>query len=138
MQKPSHCLPPIILLDHTLLDMGNRALYCMVLWLLAAPLSAAELVLTHVLLQVTPESKERYFSAPTLEAYAERMWQMAVSSNPFSDPNRLQVLGNKQQPLHDEFIAAVVENAKESGRHDAAAERVASRYTVLQVRARVP
>lgn len=88
-------------------------------------------------MQVMPEPKQRWYAAPTLETYAEKMYQMAVSSNPFSDPERMQQLGGNQHMLHDAFVAAVVEDIKSSGRHDAAADRVLSKYTVLHVRARV-
>lgn len=87
-------------------------------------------------MQVTEKLAERWSPAESVEAYAERMWQMPIANNPFGDPDRLQQLGDQQQAFHDAFVAAVVTDVITSGRYDAAGGRVISRQTIFNVLAK--
>lgn len=87
--------------------------------------------------QVTTEQKERWYPATSIEEYAETIWRVALTNNPFADPDRLQLLGVEQQQFHDTYVTTAVESITQEDRHDAASKRVLSPYTVLHVLATV-
>eukprot|EP00879_Flechtneria_rotunda_P004233 GHRR01004481.1.p1 GENE.GHRR01004481.1~~GHRR01004481.1.p1 ORF type:complete len:347 (+),score=117.46 GHRR01004481.1:307-1347(+) len=87
-------------------------------------------------IEVTPEAKERWYNAPSIDAYAEQMWGVSLNNNPFIDPCDLQRQPDKLQTLHDAYITAVTEDITTNDRYDKEGQRVLSRYTMLHVLAK--
>lgn len=87
--------------------------------------------------QVSSQQKERWYDAPTMEAYCNLMWNVGVS-NPHKDPARLQKLGDKHQQFRDAFAAAVAQDVLKEGRYDYKGKRVSNPCTVLYAVAKAP